>query len=110
MASGIIEKLSNDSANGYCKFPDGTLIQWGTADNTTAGYAEITFPQPFLNRGYAIVGTPRHSSGHTSLDYFTILAPSSTTGAIAYFRKATDSAPDTDTTANISWCAIGRWK
>ena len=30
MASGIIEKLSNDSANGYCKFPDGTLICWGS--------------------------------------------------------------------------------
>lgn len=28
MASGVIEKLSNDSANGYCKFPDGTLICW----------------------------------------------------------------------------------
>ena len=26
MASGVIEKLSNDSANGYCKFPDGTLM------------------------------------------------------------------------------------
>ena len=30
MASGVIEKLSNDSANGYCKFPDGTLMCWGT--------------------------------------------------------------------------------
>lgn len=110
MASGIIEKLSNDSANGYCKMPDGTLIQWGTATNTAAGYAEITFPQPFLNRGYAIVGTPRYGSGHTSLDYFTILAPSLATGAIAYFRKAIDTTPDADTTAEISWFAVGRWK
>lgn len=41
MASGVIEKLSNDSANGYCKFPDGTLIQWSSTI-TSAGQLRLT--------------------------------------------------------------------
>jgi hypothetical protein len=110
MASGTIKNYANDSDMGYCKMPDGTLIQWGVADNTADGYAEITFPQAFVNRNYAILGTPRHGPGHTSLDYFAIISASTVSSAIAYFRKATDATPDLDTTAEISWFAVGRWK
>lgn len=37
MATGSIKKVSNDSASGYCKMPDGTLICWGTLTATTSG-------------------------------------------------------------------------
>jgi hypothetical protein len=42
---GIVSKTSN----GYCKLPNGLIIQWGTSATTTANYAvgTITFPIAF---------------------------------------------------------------
>ena len=44
---GIVSKTSN----GYCKLPNGLIMQWGTSATTTANYAvgTITFPIPFPN-------------------------------------------------------------
>ena len=114
MASGIIEKLSNDSADGYCKFPDGTLICWGTFSD--GGYAthqdgslyivvlslSITFPVAFSAKPVVMFspsGKP-YSIPTSSVEY-------STTG----ITKLCLARPDSGTIFPLfSWFAIGRWK
>ena len=114
MASGIIEKLSNDSANGYCKFPDGTLIQWG--DTTTSasgmtqiessgiyfGQANIAFPIEFVGEPI-VVGSTKCSTGHQVPAGFA----GSTTGAYVHYY---DFYQRSGSALVIRWVAIGRWK
>lgn len=113
MATGSIKKVSNDSASGYCKMPDGTLMQWGTYKTTATSVTQtgslymvtlrpnITFPIPFyqdapkvfLNQygGYGAI----FSSAYNSVGIYSIDIARPTSGTIV---------PD------IAWFAIGRWK
>ena len=114
MASGIIEKLSNDSANGYCKFPDGTLIQWGDTYTSASGMtqiessgiyfgqANIAFPIEFVGEPI-VVGSTKCSTGHQVPAGFA----GSTTGAYVYYY---DFYQRSGSPLVIRWVAIGRWK
>lgn len=67
---GII--ASSQGPNGYVKFADGTIIQWGNnAIDTSTAYTTYTFPIAFSSNIYSIVITPYKSGGsgykHTSL-------------------------------------------
>ena len=42
-------------ANGYIKLPGGLIIQWGVID-TSAGAAALTFPIPFPNAVFQVLG------------------------------------------------------
>lgn len=114
MASGIIEKLSNDSANGYCKFPDGTLMCWGTFPGGSYATTQvgslyvavlslsITFPVAFSAKP-AVMFSPSddpYSIPTSSVVY-------STTG----ITKLGIARPSSGNIyPNFSWLAIGRWK
>ena len=115
MASGIIEKLSNDSANGYCKFPDGTLMCWGTfsGESGVATTQEgslyiavlslsITFPVAFSAKPVVMFspsGNP-YNIPTSSVEY-------STTG----ITKLCLSRPNSGNIyPEFSWFAVGRWK
>ena len=114
MASGIIEKLSNDSANGYCKFPDGTLIQWGSTTTSASGMTQIAssgiytgvtsiaFPIEFVGEPI-VVGNTKYATGHQVPAGFT----GSTTGALVYYY---DFYQRSGSPLVIRWVAIGRWK
>lgn len=114
MASGIIKKLSNDSANGYCKFPDGTLIQWGSTTTSASGMtqiapsgiyygkASIAFPIEFVEKPI-VVGSTKYSTGHQVPAGF----EGSTTGALVWYYEFYErSGPQ----LVIRWVATGRWK
>ena len=114
MASGVIEKLSNDSANGYCKFPDGTLIQWGSTTTSASGMtqiassgiyygqASIAFPIEFVGEPI-VVGSTKYATGHQVPAGFA----GSTTGADVYYY---DFYQRSGSPLVIRWVAIGRWK
>ena len=119
MASGVIEKLSNDSANGYCKFPDGTLMCWGTISipnsttisNTWGSVYEsariavsINFPVAFVSAPELIV-----SLKSNPVTFLENTLTASTTGIDgAYWLMRPQSA--TLDNGSITWFAIGRWK
>lgn len=119
MASGIIEKLSNDSANGYCKFPDGTLLCWGvisvpyhTAISNAWGsvYQSGTidvgenFPVAFVSNPELIVTLK--SSPVSFLENNLTASTTGINGSYWLMR------PLNATLINgfITWLAIGRWK
>lgn len=112
--------FSRDVANTdkYCKFPDGTMIQWGYKElksGTTSNYsplylqgATITFPTSFMNTDYAVFGSARWGTG-AELPFGAIenTAVGSTT------VRLWDIVSRTSTSTSywrIRWMAIGRWK
>ena len=114
MASGIIEKLSNDSANGYCKFPDGTLMCWGTFSGGNYATTQegslyvavlslsITFPVAF-SANPTVMFSPSdvpYSIPASGVKY-------STTGITQLALVRPNSG---NIYPNFSWLAIGRWK
>ena len=114
MASGIIEKLSNDSASGYCKFPDGTLMCWGTfSGGNYATHQEgslyvailslsITFPVAFSAKP-----TVMFSPGGNPYNIPTSSVAYSTTGITKLGLARPNSG---NIYPEFSWLALGRWK
>ena len=48
----------NTSASGYCKFPDGLIIQWGRVTGMGDGTEKtVTLPTPFTTTNYSISGS-----------------------------------------------------
>ena len=110
MATGTIQQVLNESDPGYCKMPDGTLICWGLASNTSSGYAEITFPTQFTGTNYSFVATPAYGYGYNTYEIRVITQSSWSTGGFVYFRNFDANTPYTSTNAKAHWIAIGRWK
>ena len=114
MATGSIANVMPTSGSNtygyYIKFPDGTLIMYGTASTTTSGYAAVTFPVAITSTSSATFqATPRYSTGSTALDFIGVTSFSGTSGGTIYFRK-TDGATSITSNASVFWCVIGKWK
>jgi hypothetical protein len=78
------------AGNGYCKFTNGLIIQWGHA---AAGGATVTLPTPFTSTNYQVALTQSENSEHN-----VIPTVSSKTGT--NFYAGHHSWP-------IDWIAIG---
>ena len=110
MAS-TIEQITNNSGTGYCKMPDGTLIQWGNTTVSATPNADtnvdVTFPVAFVDTSYnlscEIVGYYRSYAG-SYYDYW-VINRTTTKGTLRICNSGTltPSIP-------LSWLAIGRWK
>lgn len=107
MASGTITKVIPDGGTGYCKIPDGTLLQWGsgsvtTGSGTTEGTEWVAFPTPFygnVNVQWSWIYSSYNRRMHVqafSVNGFTMAAAAlSGSGGVA---------------CSFSWFAVGRWK
>lgn len=113
MASGVIEKLSNDSANGYCKFPDGTLICWGSVTISSSyqpwgamyvsdANPDVTFPAPFLSAPALSVTCKAMCSGVI----VNTVCTATKWNQVAIMRQS----PVTNYSVPLSYIAVGRWK
>jgi len=78
---------------GSQKLPSGLIIKWGSAGATTAGVA-FTFPTPFPNNAFCIVGTNNNQATPPAPS----LSSLSTTGF---------TATVTSGTPNFYWIALG---
>lgn len=109
-----INALQSTSASGYCKYADGTLIQWGTHSSFTSvngiltGVVQMNSNYPFINTSYSVVLTP----GRNCIAYITGLLCEGNQGGNITRTQATFavSAKGTNTNITINWLAIGRWK
>lgn len=102
----------NNSDTGYCKMPDGTLIQWGSetysgtiAANGGTAQATVTFPINFING----VGMTIHVSLLTSVPAFRTATPASR-GAASVNVNIQNNYSAAAEGATFLWLAIGRWK
>ena len=109
MATGTIQMTANKGGDGYCKMPDGTLIQWGFVINTDVGYTGVSFPVAFVNDSFIFSASPRYSSAYPAIDYRTVSQKNSNSSGVVNFKTLTSTASYT-TAAIADWLAIGRWK
>lgn len=87
---------------GYCRLPDGTLLQWGTAEiSENKQSIQFTFPKAFSDTLYGFAPCGLYSY---SADVRLSLAYKTTTG-IAVYRQSAQSYSQP-----FSWVAMGRWK
>lgn len=110
------EIQSGSNSNGkYIKFPDGTLIQYGSVSVTPStqrlqggltyysGAIEVSLPEKFINTNYNLSSNIILANmNYFCQSYCVITSNSSIT--ISFASTGKDSA------RTIQWIAIGRWK
>lgn len=104
----IIQQQTNNSESGYCKMPDGTLIQWGVIDvdnleiNTNRNYT-ITYPIQFSGSGKLIANPVYYGTPDTV--FCLALQQFETYSTIRVRQSSLDGI-----SFKVSWMVIGRWK
>ena len=94
--------------NGYYKFPDGLMIQWGKKTSGTYS-GTIYFPSSFYDTNYSLHLTC--NNGNTGNDSSWISNYTSvSTSYFGYNNKYQQAANAGSNTASFYWFAIGRWK
>ena len=94
--------------NGYYKFPDGLLIQWGKKTSGTYS-GTIYFPSSFYDTNYSLHLTC--NNGNTGNDSSWIANYTSvSSSSFGYNNKYQQAANAGSNTASFYWFAIGRWK
>ncbi|MGJ0790266.1 gp53-like domain-containing protein [Bacteroides faecis] len=94
--------------NGYYKFPDGLMIQWGKKTSGTYS-GTIYFPSSFYDTNYSLHLTC--NNGNTGNDSSWIANYTSvSTSYFGYNNKYQQAANAGSNTASFYWFAIGRWK
>ena len=115
----IGEGEKNESGLGYCKMPDGTLIQWGTdtlnvvnalsqigTSGIYATLASFRFPISFVDTNYSFNGQVKYSTGYEVPCGFIAASGASCSVRIYDFY----ARPASSTLYVLDWMAIGRWK
>ena len=111
MATQTIKSADNVSGAGYCKMPDGTLIQWGRA--TPVAFANgvctkaISFP---LQNAFISAPSVTASLVSSDVTYATanvIHAEVNTATVRMVMYAATTYGGQNEI---IMWIAVGRWK
>lgn len=104
----IIE-AKNLGQNGYKKYSDGMLFQWGYSSTTSASKS-IYLPISFYDTNY-IVNVSIKKISSTGSDLSISAFPSSTyTSYFTVIGKAVSSDNTGPATEPVYWTAIGRWK
>ena len=102
-------KEQNLGQNGYRKYEDGLLIQWGHLTNSSAGSATIWFPISFHDTSYRFVTTMETASNEQTL--YTALPYNKSASYVDVMRKfllADNSITVGSSTRSFDWIAIGR--
>lgn len=100
-----------DEGDGYIKFPDGTLIQWGIAhfaSGKTSDTMIIDLPVAFANNAYSVSLT-KSSNGHTCTNIVEASGVGNSEKTADSF-KVTGYFNTTSYNKSFNWQAIGRWK
>lgn len=105
----ISQSLWNDSTkNGYVKFSNGLVIQWGT-NTSTAQHRTVYFPTSFSDTYYSIIITPQSPANINVVTVFsTNTYTKSSFMATGAFRGLDSSYGYPG--EPFRWTAIGRWE
>lgn len=113
MAEGNIQQQTNNSGDGYCKMPDGTLIIYGstpiTANANSRNSVSVAYPISFPINVISPSGVTTMNGVVTPPGSLRTIDTSMDVGRnqVTIYLSNTNS---TSVTLNISWMVIGRWK
>lgn len=104
MATSMVKKVTNTSSSGYCKMPDGTLIQWGNSTIPSGGESvTVSFPLAFYDgAAYAFSALPAFATSRTMALVFSARASASI--------KVHANVNPLTSPQLFMWVAAGRWK
>lgn len=106
--NAILLEGHNLGQNGYVKYSNGLLIQWGYNSGSTIQNLRVNLPIAFYNSSYIVTGNVKKASSDSNV-YAT--CPTSLYTTYFYIDRnfASPSGPGT-TSGAFFWTAIGRWK
>lgn len=99
---------NNLAQNGYQKFFNGLLIQWGYNAGSTTNPVTVYMPTSFLNTGYNVYGNIIKNSTDSIVYTFCPLV-NINAGSFRVDRNFNSGSLGTSS-AKFCWFAIGRWK
>lgn len=111
---GITEKDLKD--NGYVKFANGFIVQWGTHTatggtgfDTSASGGTISFPTAFSSKCFALIHSFHPSVGHTNLNWQTasVSAPDKTGFTISINEWRDNARSSASSGWSVTYIAIG---
>ena len=110
----LLQDSDIETGKGYIKFPDGTMIQWGTQEiNTNLSNngdltQRISFPQSFIDETYSVFLSFQSGTSAYQLDLTFIRAGKSACQTFSHTEHG--SSPEYYIGRIIHYLAIGRWK
>lgn len=98
----------NLGQNGYKKFEDGFLIQWGKGTNSSIGNMTVWLNIAFSDTNYSLVTTMETVSNEQSV--YTATPYAKYASYFSVRRRYATATDNGDTARNFNWIAIGKWK
>ena len=101
---------SNLSQNGYQKFSNGLMLQWGYVGGSATASYRVTMPMSFYNTTYNVFATVNKPSSDNSIYSASPLATSKTVSAFYINRNYASGGSTGLSQESWQWFAVGRWK
>ena len=103
---------SNLAQNGYQKFNNGLMIQWGYTQGAAAGSGKTVYmPTSFINSTYNVQSAGILQNVNERIVYSPSVYTKGTSYFTIYTRYIVQGSANIETTGwNFEWIAIGRWK
>ncbi|KAB4517850.1 hypothetical protein GAN78_02110 [Bacteroides thetaiotaomicron] len=98
----------NLGQNGYKKFEDGFLIQWGKGTNSSNGNMTVWFNIAFGDTNYSLVTTMETVSNEQAV--YGAMPYAKYASYFSVRRRYATATDNGDTAKSFNWIAIGRWK
>ena len=100
----------NLSLNGYAKFNNGLLVQWGRVGGSSTTSYSITMPASFYNTEYKIFATVYKPSSDSAVYSSSPLAINKTVSRFYLNRNYASGGATGLSQESFDWLTIGRWK
>ena len=104
------DSAHNFSQNGYQKFSNGLMLQWGYVGGSATASYRVTMPMSFYNTTYNVFATVNKPSSDNSIYSASPLATSKTVSAFYINRNYASGGSTGLSQESWQWFAVGRWK
>lgn len=102
-----IERIENSNGTAI-KYPDGTMICYGTALNNSNGLVAAHYPANFIEAPTQQQATVAYNNYTTNNPVYVVTQPG--VGFANIYCRKMDGTVETNTNVKINWFVIGRWK
>lgn len=98
----------NYALNGYYKFPDGFLVQWGYVKTTNTDNVSVYFTLPFENTNYNIMLTP--DAAGSRIPAITAMVSYKYVSSFTCIRRFVTASEIGNAGEGFHWLAMGQGK
>lgn len=98
------------SQNGYQKFSNGLMLQWGYVGGSATASYRVRMPMSFCNTTYSVFATVNKPSSDNCIYSASPLATNKTISAFNINRNYASGGSIGLSQESWQWFAVGRWK